>query len=615
MKKLYQIAILLLLLNFNGFSQTISPVEANEYCPNTEYTFTIVLPNGSSNPSISAVGGSSITPNSVSISGLSVSFKGKFNDLNATQSFKVDYTNNGAKSYNPLFKKIKSLNINSSCSFISPNQSTITPAICQAVNIPISFSNIPWSNPSESLCFGSITTYEYKLPVGWKVGTTFTSTGNNWYAGGNNLTVSTNLLGGSGSSIAIRPTNNCGSGLLNNANPVYININRSNAPVLQMNGSSSLTLYCGDATAKTFAVTNPPTCVSSYEWITANKGWFDANGVLITTNLITTSPSITIYPSCNSTNPAKDIEVLMKSGTEVLSSKVTVTFSTAAPVLAITGASEFCTSASYTVPLSVPCGASIVWSIQPLQNHPNVATLSCTSCQTVTLTKVNSGTVLLRATVTFPNCNSTGIYEKYIGVGTPTFRGWYNSPTNAVQPMAPFFRNDVSNPVCYGQQITTSTDITANSSVVWDGTGNDPAQVTWYQQGNNLQFYFYNTFQTAVFRVRITNSCGITSLGYRFNSTDAVCTGGPLLRLSVSPNPTSNVMNISLTDRTSKAERKEIIEVRVVDKMGNVKQKWNYAKGSGIQSRQIDISNLPTDTYNIMAFDGNSWTVEKIIKQ
>lgn len=91
----------------------------------------------------------------------------------------------------------------------------------------------------------------------------------------------------------------------------------------------------------------------------------------------------------------------MKSGAEVLSSKVTVTFSTAAPFLAITGASEFCNSASYTVPLSVPCGASIVWSIQPLQNHPNVATLSCTNCQTVTLTKVNNGTVLLRATVTF----------------------------------------------------------------------------------------------------------------------------------------------------------------------------------------------------------------------
>lgn len=104
MQKLYQIAILLLLLIFNGFSQTISPVVENEYCPNTEYTFTIALPSGSSSPTLSAVGGSSITPNSVSISGLSVSFKGKFNDLNATQSFKVDYTNNGAKSYNPPFK-------------------------------------------------------------------------------------------------------------------------------------------------------------------------------------------------------------------------------------------------------------------------------------------------------------------------------------------------------------------------------------------------------------------------------------------------------------------------------------------------------------------------------
>lgn len=615
MRKIYAFAILILLLNSIGYSQTISPLETDEYCPNTVYDFTITLPSESTSPTLSSQNGGSIIPNSVGVNGVTITFKGKFDDYNQTQTFLVAYTNGVSKNKTFTFKKIKSLFFTTACTQIQPNQPNIFPAICQAVNVPISFNNVTWSNSFESLCYGAISTYEYKLPIDWKIGTTFTSTGNNWYAGGNSVTVTTNLLGGNGSTIAIRPTNNCGSGLNNNSNPVYINVSRPNSPVLQLNGTSSVILYCGDATAKTFTVTNPAACVTSYEWVTANKGWFDANGVAITTNIITTTPSITIYPSCSSGNPAKDIEVLMKSGTEVLSSKVTVTFSTAAPVLAIAGASEFCTSASYTVPLSVPCGATIAWSIQPLQNHPNVATLSCTNCQTATLTKVNSGTVLLRATVTFPNCNSTGIYEKYIGVGLPTFRGWYNSPTNPVQPMAPFFRNDVSNPVCYAQQITTSTDITANSSVVWDGTGNDPAQVTWYQQGNNLQFYFYNPFQIAVFRVRITNSCGITSLGYRFNSTDAVCTGGPLLRLAVSPNPTSSIINISLKDRTAKAQQKEIIEIRVVDKMGNVKQKWSYAKGSGIQSRQIDIGNLPTDTYNIMAFDGNGWTVEKIIKQ
>ncbi len=245
----------------------------------------------------------------------------------------------------------------------------------------------------------------------------------------------------------------------NNSNPVYIGITRPNAPVLKLNGASSVTLYCGDATAKAFTVQNPAACVTSYEWVTANKGWFDVNGVAITANIITTTPSLTIYPSCASSNPAKDIEVLMKAGTEVLSSKVTVTYSSAAPPLAITGAPEFCTSSTYTIPVSTACGASVSWSLQPLDNYPFPVTLSCTNCSSTTLTILNGGTALLRATVTFPNCNSTGVYEKYIGVGVPKFRGWYNSPTNSLQPLNPWTRQNLTatNEVCYGtyQQLQT----------------------------------------------------------------------------------------------------------------------------------------------------------------
>lgn len=608
--------IAVLLTSFRTFGQSISPDITTEVCPNTEYIFSVTVPGAYQ--SVSTIGGCIITQSPYNITSSatnsSFNFKGKFYDANQTQIFVVNYSNNGNQSKQFPFKKIKSLFFTSACTPpIQPNQTSVQPAICSAVNIPISFNNISWNNSFEALCYGAITTYEYQLPAGWKVGTTFTSTGSNWYAGGNSVTVTTNLLGGNGSVISIRTTNNCGSGLSNNSIPVNIGVTRPNAPALKLNGASSLTLYCGDATAKIFTVQNPAACVTSYEWVTANKGWFDVNGAAITTNLITTTPSITIYPSCNSSNPAKDIEVLMKAGTEVLSSKVMVTFSTTAPLLAITGSSEFCTSDSYSLPVSTACGASVVWSLQPLNNFPTPATLSCTNCGTTTLTKVNGGTALLRATVTFPNCNSTGIYEKYIGIGVPQFRGWYNSPTNPVQPLNPWTRAniDATNPACYNTYITTSTDITANANVVWSDAGNSGG-VTWTQIGNNLRFYFSDLDQWAFFSVAITNSCGTTNLRYRFNSVGENCTGGPLLRVLTSPNPSTSVVNVELIEGDKIKTNKEIRSIKVTDKNSNIIKVFEFGKDS--KKVNINISSLPVDVYNISVFDGKLWYTTRLLK-
>lgn len=597
-----------------SYGQSISPDVDSEVCPNTEYTFSVTIPGSYS--SITTVGGCLVTQSPYNItttsSTTSFNFKGKFQDANQTQTFQINYSTTAPQTFNATFKKIKSLFFQSQCTPIAPNQTNISAAICQAVNIPISFSNVQWSNSFATLCYGGITTYEYQLPVGWKVGSSFTSNGSNWYVGGNNVTVTSNLLGGNGSVIKVRPSNNCGVGLQNNSVPVNIGVTRANSPVLKLDGSSSVTLFCGDATAKTFTVQSPASCVTSYEWVTANKGWFDVNGNAITTNLITTNPSITIYPSCNSSNPAQDIEVLMKAGAEVLSSKVTITFSNTAPTIAINGSSEFCSSSTYTLPVSSACGATIEWSLQPLDNYPFPATLSCTNCNSTTLTKLNGGTALLRATVTFPNCNSTGIYEKYIGIGVPKFRGWYNSPTNSIEPLNPWTRqNPNSNPACYTTFINTTTDITANSTVIWSDAGNSGG-VTWTQIGNNLRFYFSDLNQWAFFNVSISNSCGTTNLRYRFNSVGENCLGGPLLRVLVSPNPSSEFVNVELLEGEKVKINKEIRSIKLTDKNGNLIKSLDFSKDS--KKINIDVRTLPVDVYNISVFDGKDWYTTRLFK-
>ena len=283
----------------------------------------------------------------------------------------------------------------------------------------------------------------------------------------------------------------------------------------------------------------------------------------------------------------------------------------------ISGPNEFCTSASYTIPAAALCiGGNVTWSLGTLNNHPNVASLSCTNCATTTLTKINTGTALLIATVTYPNNPTTYTYQKFIGVGIPVFKGWYNSPTNPQEPLNPWTRANLNatNLACYGTYITTSTDITANANVVWQQSG-IPAGMQWYQIGNNLRFIFADINQEAFFTVTVTNSCGTTSIRYRFTSTGDNCSGGNRFNVLLSPNPATNTINVILTDKTDINKQKGIVEIRLVDKMGNIKQTWSYGKSSGSQTRQINVGSLATDIYTIMVFDGISWTSEKFIKQ
>lgn len=280
--------------------------------------------------------------------------------------------------------------------------------------------------------------------------------------------------------------------------------------------------------------------------------------------------------------------------------------------IVISGPNEFCVTGTYTLPAGSLCGATVTWSLGYLNNYPNVASLSCTNCTSTTLTKINNGTALLIATVIFPNSNTTYTYEKYIGVGTPVFKGWYNSPTNSAEPLNPWTRTQPnSNEVCYGAYISTTTDITANATVTWQESGNSGG-LTWWQSGNNLHFYFSDIDQWAYFTVTVINSCGTTSIRYRFNSVSANCSGGMLLRVAASPNPATNTVNVSLVEKEGLKNKKEIKQIRIIDKMGILMKSFEY--GNGNTEVNINVNNLSPDVYTIIVFDGKQWYSARLIK-
>lgn len=238
---------------------TISPSLNNEYCPNVEYTFTATITKAYS--SMIGVGGCYVTQLPASPVGTTFTFKGKFADVNQKQTFRIYHPDNTWTDFD--FKRIKSL-FYGTCTPIQPNQTTVTAARCQIVNIPISFNNVQWKTEFENpqLCFGSITTYEYQLPNGWSIGANV-SNGSNWIAGGNNVTVTSDLSNGVNGTIKVRPVNSCGTGLQPGAFST-ISISRP-APTLSVTGNQ--TTICSGC--ETFTIYGMPSG-ATVQWSLSN---------------------------------------------------------------------------------------------------------------------------------------------------------------------------------------------------------------------------------------------------------------------------------------------------------------------------------------------------------
>jgi len=251
MNKKFTLIVTAIIIGLSSFAQSISPNESTEYCPLTDITFTVTLPRIADNTTPTV---SSWTNTPIVVSGVSnlantstqttFTFVGRFNDKNINQVFKIDYTPSGgsATSYFAQFKKIKSLYYDNtpsqSCLGIQPNPTSITVALCQTANVPISFNNVKWWTFGEGadFCWGTITAYEYRLPSGWILNGV-TSNGSNWISGSNSVTVTSD--GVNGGQILIRPANNCAAGLANGQTPVAISVSRP-APTLSITGSATM---------------------------------------------------------------------------------------------------------------------------------------------------------------------------------------------------------------------------------------------------------------------------------------------------------------------------------------------------------------------------------------
>jgi hypothetical protein len=148
-------------------------------------------------------------------------------------------------------------------------------------------------------------------------------------------------------------------------------------------------------------------------------------------------------------------------------------------------------------------------------------------------------------------------------------------------------------------------------------------------QGNVTDMYVpYNTAYynivypnsngtTCTVMVRPVNSCGkeASSEPFKWIIGSFVCPLSPAF--TVSPNPSSTIIK---TNTAGTADNVKSIaspygfsEIEILDKMGNLKKRLKYSKGTKFTT--IDVSSLPTDNYVLRIFNGVAWEEYKVIIQ
>jgi hypothetical protein len=229
-------------------------------------------------------------------------------------------------------------------------------------------------------------------------------------------------------------------------------------------------------------------------------------------------------------------------------------------------------------------------------SQTGIVSLSCTTCTSTTLTKVGNGQLTLTATIT--SCGVQTVRNITIDAGTPEAPQFIEIYGNgATDPMS----------LCPGGYRAEAFTFTSSPQYEWRlpdewsssvSGGNNPFTV-----GSNgfdipVQVNTIYTYPAFVW-VRAVNACGTSDVVFLEVGTD--CYGYRISsQYAVSPNPATSFVQID-----GSKNKKTIIEVQLVDKMGEVKKVMKYKGNPGVV--RFDVSGLKPDIYYIKIYDGKQW--------
>ncbi len=251
----------------------------------------------------------------------------------------------------------------------------------------------------------------------------------------------------------------------------------------------------------------------------------------------------------------------------------------------ITGSKLLCSYEYYSINSG---GAPVTW----VANPSNAAYMYITGAGTVILARNNLINAYFTLTASFQS-----------GACTIT-----SNPLNieaGTVPMPFFSLLGPYSPVCPGGTANfTASVVDPNIEYTWSCiSGNCGAvQSSSYGIGHSSNTYSVSSYATTgtSFTIQATgirsNVCGTSAVP--ISSTFTVQIGGncfAFFSVALSPNPASNVLNVSITDKSPNAKDDDEFEVTIADLVGNVKHNKKYKT----KDNQIDITSLKTGNYSL----------------
>lgn len=261
----------------------------------------------------------------------------------------------------------------------------------------------------------------------------------------------------------------------------------------------------------------------------------------------------------------------------------------------ISGFSHFCSGPEKYSLINVPSGSSVTWSAWP----NSIVSISPTSGYNVQLTKIVDGVTTLTATITTACGAVTYTVSREIAVGTPPPINYSICGYNPNQDCR------------YGRIVfSVYTGYTYPTTYSWyvDGvlmaTTSDPVWSFVPQVPCDSYIEL---------RVVVTTACGTSS-----GAGEVIyyaCQGGFFSYYSLSPNPAKGKVLVKTkpSDKTKELteNKKYIKEVRILNKNYIEVKRMKFANLTELA--EVNLPNVPADTYFISVFDGKKWYTEKLL--
>ncbi len=254
--------------------------------------------------------------------------------------------------------------------------------------------------------------------------------------------------------------------------------------------------------------------------------------------------------------------------------------------LSISGSSVLCsgTSTAYTIP-NLPAGATVSWSATP----SGIVTINSPTATQTTLSMIGNAPVQLKAAITL--CGNT--VDKYFAVAVGVPEPVESLTIDGVDPE--------TSAICYASTIVAYPGvIEANTTYEWSLPGDWTAIETGTSSASTVDYMLgVNPGTDGGLFVRRLNQCGYSSFYSVLVTFDPWCRS-----FLVIPNPAKD--NITIDGQT-----KDIREVQIIDKTGQVKRMFKF--GSNMQRVNLNISGLAPDIYYIKVFDGKEWKSKPVV--